>query len=142
MSSVKFVRSRRFQNILFFFSFHLHLDIERKRKSNLLPEIPLKRNKTPAEKSELNNNPSETNQDTKDKWKKMKLPESRDSEAVNNGDGGNVKRPNSSATSAVKFSTADIGSMISSLENILKKNPLISQITSRKRKMTEDIDLK
>lgn len=124
--------------------FNLHLDHDRKRKSNLLPEIPLKRNRVPAEKPDHHHN--ETYRESSDRWKKMKLPDLIDylpadhrnsSEVTNNRDGGSGENK-STSSSSVKFSTADIGSMIScSLENFLKNNPLM-----RKRKMTEDIDLK
>lgn len=78
----------------------------------------------------------------------MKLPDlidylpsdQRCAEGISNNrnSGGSGEGKSASTSSTVKFSTADIGSMISgSLENFLKNNPLM-----RKRKMTEDIDLK
>lgn len=98
----------------------------------------------PIEKPEHHH--SDTYRESTEKWKKMKLPDfidylptdHKNSEGTNIRDGGGSGENKSSSSSAVKFSTADIGSMISgSLENFLKKNPLM-----RKRKMTEDIDLK
>lgn len=140
--------------IFFSSSFHLHLDLERKRKSNLLPEIPIKRNRNPSEKVEYHH-PNESGQDPKDKWKRMKLPDlinfntsdGRGSEGTSSISNANAREKGipetpSSSSSPVKFSTADIGSMLScSLEVFLKNNPLMSHIT-RKRKMSEDIDLK
>lgn len=121
------------------------MDLERKRKSNLLPEIPYKRNKAPVEKPEFI--PSGSSKDVK--WKKIKLPDLIDylpadqqgSEVQSNKDNASGDGTGS-CFSNVKFSSVDIGSLLSgSLENFLK-NTRLSQITSRKRKMTEDIDLK
>lgn len=121
--------------------------MERKRKSNLLPEIPFKRNRAPVDKAEFNI--SGSSKDTREKWKKMKLPdlinylpsEQRCSEIQSNKDNG-TGEGTSNCFQNVKFSSVDIGSLISgSLENFLK-NTRLSQIASRKRKMTEDIDLK
>lgn len=124
------------------------MDLERKRKSNLLPEIPVKRNRTPPERPDFHHIDSPSKESNNDKWKKMKLPDLIDylpsdqhcSEGISNNrnSGGTGEGKSTSTSSTVKFSTADIGSMMSgSLENFLKNNPLM-----RKRKMTEDIDLK
>lgn len=104
----------------------------------------MKRNRAPpAEKPDLHHN--ESCRESTDNWKKIKLPDLIDYlhgdhrnsyEGTSNRDSGSGESKTNSST--VKFSTADIGSMISgSLENFLKNNPLM-----RKRKMTEDIDLK
>nr|CAI5825881.1 unnamed protein product [Callosobruchus analis] len=98
----------------------LQLELERKRKSNLLPEIPVKRNRDreEAKGSELT----------------LKIPSLSDlqKEAKKDGD-----LPDSS-TSRLR---SDISSMISSsLENLLRNK--LPGISNRKRKMTEDIDLK
>lgn len=126
--------------------FNLNLDVERKRKSNLLPDIPVKRNRIPMEKPDVQPSETSTNQNPKDKCKKMKLPDLIDfnpaDETANKSSGDGIEKNKNFST--IKFSKVDIGSIIScSLENFLKNNPLMSQIASkRKRKMTEDIDLK
>ncbi|KAG5886023.1 hypothetical protein JTB14_023664 [Gonioctena quinquepunctata] len=96
------------------------LDLDRKRKSNLLPEIPLKRNRTPEEE---NGNDIHLN-----------IPDLVDFKSDN-------EETDRHENLASRFSKSDIGSLISnSLENLLK-NPLCT-IKSRKRKLSDDIDLK
>lgn len=129
----------------------LQLDLERKRKSNLLPEIPVKRYRHSPEKPE--STVTSTSSDSKEKRKKIKLPdlldllpaESHGTDILNRTKdaSANVMPSTSSSSSTnLKFSTSDIGNMISfSLENFLRRHPFMSQLTSRKRKMNEDIDL-
>ncbi|CAH1967818.1 unnamed protein product [Acanthoscelides obtectus] len=98
----------------------LQLDLERKRKSNLLPEIPLKRLR---EKEE-----------TKVDELTLKIPSFSDmqKEAKKDSD------PPDTSTS--RFRSSDFSSMISSsLESLLRNK--LPGISSRKRKMAEDIDL-
>ncbi|KAJ8922229.1 hypothetical protein NQ315_004166 [Exocentrus adspersus] len=105
----------------------LQFDLERKRKSNLLPDIPLKRNRTPeTDEKTVSNKNSDIN---------LNIPDLIDFKKENcnkQGEGLDVK---------TRFTRSDLGSMISSsLENLLK-NPL-SSIKSRKRKMPDELDLK
>lgn len=114
----------------------IYLDPYRKRKSNLLPEIPLKRNKAPENdlKKEsqlgLNRNDNSVNVNIPDivNFDRIRIEKNKPEDSSEN-------MPSS------RFSRSNIGSVInSSLEQLLK-GPLTS-IKSRKRKMTEDIDLK
>ncbi|CAG9824470.1 unnamed protein product [Phaedon cochleariae] len=100
---------------------NLQMDLDRKRKSNLLPEIPVKRNRSPD------------NKDKKDAT--LNIPDLLDFR-------NEKDKPDESAENmSIRFSRSDIGTIISnSLESFLK-NPLTS-IKTRKRKMSEDIDLK
>lgn len=98
-------------------------DLERKRKSNLLPEIPVKRNKSP----EVGENPTENRV-----FKASTLAPFKDSK---------TKTEDSSINISSKLSRSDIGSIISSSLETLLKNPIMN-IKSRKRKIIEEIDLK
>ncbi|VEN48494.1 unnamed protein product [Callosobruchus maculatus] len=96
------------------------LDLERKRKSNLLPEIPVKR--------------SRDREEAKGGELTLKIPSFSDmqKEAKKDGD------PPDSSASRLR---SDIGSMISSsFESLLRSK--LPGISTRKRKMAEDIDLK
>nr|XP_023026576.1 F-box only protein 28 [Leptinotarsa decemlineata] len=100
----------------------LQMDLDRKRKSNLLPEIPLKRNKAAEdnEKDDLNLN-------LKD------LTEFKDESTEE------VESKNPEISSILSRSSIEL-LVSNTLDNFLK-SPLAS-INSRKRKMAEDIDLK
>lgn len=113
----------------------IYLDPYRKRKSNLLPEIPLKRNKTPEKDDKKE---SQLGLNYNDNSLKVNIPD------IVNFDNIRIERSipeNDSSENTSRFSRSNIGSVInSSLEHLLK-GPL-TNIKSRKRKMTEDIDLK
>lgn len=107
----------------------LSFDMERKRKpiSNLLPEIPLKRNRNLNEK-EVDGGGEETNKD---------LPDLIDFKSrIKEGSSGNAGEATTSTASSVF--PGDLSLIISnSIENL--KNSF-SSIKSRKRKNSEEID--
>lgn len=107
----------------------LQFDLDRKRKSNLLPEIPVKRNRTP-EKDEKNLSNIHKKDDIN-----LNIPDLIDfKNEKNNKDEENQEIKG-------RFVRSDLGSIISSSLESLLKNPL-TNIKSRKRKMADEIDLK
>lgn len=106
----------------------LQFDLDRKRKSNLLPEIPLKRNRTPEDKKNISNTHKKDDIN-------LNIPDRIDfKNEKNNKDEENQEIKG-------RFVRSDLGSIItSSLENLLKNS--LNNMKSRKRKMADDIDLK
>lgn len=95
----------------------IHFELERKRKSNLTAELPNKLSKN----SDASENMSEkTNENVITKLDEIESREDKQDSVLNKSDFGSF--------------------LSSSLESILKTP--ISSIRARKRKMTEDIDLK
>lgn len=106
----------------------LAFDVERKRKpiSNLLPDIPIKRNRSLSEKDVI-----EDGEDVNKELPDLIDFKSRIKDG-NNSDG--------CETTSTSVFSGDLSSIISNSIETLKNS--LSSIKSRKRKSSEDIDLK
>lgn len=120
---------------------YLGFDLDRKRKSSLSPEVPLKRNRSPSAPGlssvQKSNNKNFQNVS-------INIPDLVNferNESINKDNGDKTATTTSSGNSAESATSKETTAIISSFLDNLLTNPLkVGKV--RKRKMAEEIDLK